>query len=412
MAFGSNGSTVYALRADGTELVNGDNNSATFGVFRTGIGYFNPGTAAIAPLQNDGTRSIVFGAADAYLYAWRPDATNVPGFPARLGAGVRSSPAVGDLDGDGSLSIVITAMCDSLYVFGADGSRRPGFPVYCRTQAMSKTPSPALADMDGDGTLDIVVATTHGGIHVWDASGAVVYAPNLAPWTNVRYSTLTSVTAEASPVVADISGDGWPDVLIGDVAGRLTALSGADATVLPGFPIQLGGEILGTPAVGDIDGDGLTEIAVACWDMNVYVWDYDFAFSPGAIPPWPQFHHDPLRTGYAATPVPTDVEDDDTAPTVFRTVELGPPAPNPAQGTTRLWYGVPAGMEGARLELAVYDLSGRRVRTLEQGLARAGLHSVQWDLRDASGSPAGAGVYFTRLVTGPEVCTRKLVVVR
>ncbi len=411
---GSNGATVYALRANGTELVDGDGNPSTFGVFKTGLGSFNPGTAAIAPLQNDGTQAIIFGAANSFLYAWRPDGADVPGFPVDLPAGMRAGPAVGDLDQDGGLDIVVPAMCDSLYVIRADGSRRPGFPVRLRMEGTSKNPSPALADMDGDGYLDIVQASTGGGIYVWNRHGALVSAPNLTLWSNVRYSTMTASSAECSPVVADINGDGWPDVIMGDSNGQLTALSGADATVLPGFPIQLGGEILGTPAVGDIDGDGMTEIAVACWDKNVYVWDYDFPFSPGATPPWPQFHHDPQRTGYAATPVPTGVDEggDDGPATTFAAVELGPPAPNPARGGTRLWYGVPAGRAGARLDLAIYDLSGRRVRTLEQGFARAGRHSAQWDLRDASGAPATAGVYFARLATGPEVSTRKVVVVR
>jgi hypothetical protein len=411
---GSNGTTVYALRANGAELVDGDGNASTFGVFKTGLGSFNPGTAAIAPLQNDGTQSIIFGAADSYLYAWRPDASNVPGFPVKLAAGMRAGPAVADLDQDGTLEIVVPAMCDSLYVIRGNGARQPGFPVRLRMEGMSKTPSPALADMDGDGYLDIVQASTGGGIYVWNRNGVIVNAPNLTPWNNVRYSVLTAASAECSPVVADITGDGWPDVMIGDTNGQLTALSGADATVLPGFPIQLGAEVLGTPAVGDIDGDGMTEIAVVCWDKNVYVWDYDFPFSPGVAPPWPQFHHDPLRSGYALTPVPSGVGEGggDEPAAVFGRVELGAPAPNPARGGTRLWYGVPAGRVGARLDLAIYDLFGRRVRTLQQGLAEAGRHSVQWDLRDAAGAPAGAGVYFARLATGPEACTRKVIVVR
>jgi hypothetical protein len=52
------------------------------------------------------------------------------------------------------------------------------------------------------------------------------------------------------------------------------------------------------------------------------------------------------------------------------------------------------------------------VRTLQSGRVEAGRHSASWDLRDASGAPAGAGVYFARLSLGAEVRSRKLVVVR
>jgi len=40
-------------------------------------------------------------------------------------------------------------------------------------------------------------------------------------------------------VVADINGDSFNDVVMGGEDGQLTALSGADGSVLPGFPIQL-----------------------------------------------------------------------------------------------------------------------------------------------------------------------------
>lgn len=406
LVVGSNGYNIYALRANGTELMDGDSNPATVGVFKRTGAMWNFGSATLAPLQNDGTNAIIWGAADANLYAWRYDGSNLPGFPVRLAAGVRSSSAVGSLEGPaGPLSIVVPALCDSVYVFGADGSRRTGFPVYCRMEPNSRNPSPALADMNGDGCLDIVQASTAGGIYVWDHHGAIV-----PPWNNVRYSTLTSWSSECSPVVADINGDGHPDVVIGDENGQLTALSGADASVLPGFPIQLSAEVKGSPALCDCDGDGNTEIVVAGWDMDVYMWDYDFPFSPAQTPPWPQFHHDAARTGYAATPTLVGTEEE--APDLPRALELALPAPNPARGGTRLWYGVPADRAGGTLELAIYDLSGRRVRTLESGRAEPGRHSASWDLRDASGAPAAAGVYFARLSLGAEAHTRKFVIVR
>jgi len=232
----------------------------------------------------------------------------------------------------------------------------------------------------------------------------------LPGWFNVRYSTLTSGSSESCPVVADINGDGHPDILMGDENGQLAAISGADATMLPGFPIQLGAEVRGTPAVCDCDGDGKTEIVLADWDKNLYVWDYDFPFSPGVVPPWPQFHHDAQRTGYAGTPMWAGVDDGGQAP--LRALELAAPAPNPAGTSTRLWYGVPADRAGGALELAVYDLSGRRVRVLERGAAKAGRQSAAWDLRDDSGAAAHAGVYFARLTLGAQSLTRKLVVVR
>jgi len=406
LVVGSNGYNIYALRANGTELLDGDNNPATLGVFKHTGGMYNYGSPALAPLQNDGTNAIVYGASDANLYAWRYDGTNLPGFPVHLGAGVRCSPAVGSLDGPaGPLSIVVPAMCDSVYVFRADGSRRPGFPVFCRMEANNRNPSPALADMDGDGVLDIVQASTAGGLYVWDRNGAIVL-----PWNNVRYSTLTTESTDSSPVVADINGDGHPDIVMGDLNGQLTAFSGVDASVLPGFPIQLEGEAAAPPAVCDCDGDGMTEIVTVGLDTKVYMWDYDFPFSPGQLPPWPQFHHDPARTGYAGTPIVVGTEEE--TPVLPATLELAPPAPNPARGGTRLWYGVPADRAGGALDLAIFDLSGRRVRTLESGRAEPGRHSASWDLRDASGAPARAGVYFARLAMGAEAHSRKLVVTR
>jgi hypothetical protein len=57
--------------------------------------------------------------------------------------------------------------------------------------------------------------------------------------------------------------------------------------------------------------------------------------------------------------------------------------------------------------LAVYDVLGRRVRSLAEGPQRAGRHEVAFD---ASG--LASGVYFVRLVTPAGQATRRLTVVR
>jgi hypothetical protein len=68
--------------------------------------------------------------------------------------------------------------------------------------------------------------------------------------------------------------------------------------------------------------------------------------------------------------------------------------PNPFAGRTAIRYVLAAGGE-ARLE--VYDVAGRRVRTLVAGVRPAGTHEVEWDGRDDAGRRVAAGVYRCRL---------------
>jgi flagellar hook assembly protein FlgD len=72
-------------------------------------------------------------------------------------------------------------------------------------------------------------------------------------------------------------------------------------------------------------------------------------------------------------------------------------SPNPArQGCTIVFSLAREG--AARLE--IFDLAGRRVRTLERGVLAAGEHRTRWDGRGADGRPAGAGLYFAALSSG------------
>ena len=69
-------------------------------------------------------------------------------------------------------------------------------------------------------------------------------------------------------------------------------------------------------------------------------------------------------------------------------------SPNPFNPVTTLSYGVPG---RTAVRLAVYDVTGRLVRTLFDGDADAGFHSVVWDGRDDRGNRASSGVYFCRM---------------
>ncbi len=405
LVFGSTGTKFYVLRANGTEWIDGDADPTTQGVFKNLGACCHYGTPALADLDNNGQLDIVFAGFDGKLHAWRPDGSNLPGFPVTLTSSMTGSVAIGYLDGanDTQLDIVIAAPNDSLYVIKADGGRRTGFPIGVRLGGTTKQPSPALADMNMDSFVDVVAAGTDGKIHVYDRNGV----PNPS-FTNSRYSTLTDFASESSPVVADINGDGLPDVVMGDENGVLNGISGT-GQLLPGFPIQLGGEVRGAAALCDCDGDGLSEIVVSSWDKKTYMWDYDFSFSPAGTPPWPQFHHDARRTGLATSSVFLDAPPP-AIPGRVVAVELSRPEPNPARATTRIHWTVPASQAGADLDLSVYDLAGRRLATLASGRAREGRFALDWDLRAEEGGRVGSGIYFLRFRLGATTTSRKLVV--
>lgn len=89
---------------------------------------------------------------------------------------------------------------------------------------------------------------------------------------------------------------------------------------------------------------------------------------------------------------------------------LHPCSPNPFNPQTTIRYSLP---ESGRIDLAVYDLSGKRIRTLAAGeFVAAGDHAATWNGRDDSGRFAATGVYFFRLDAGGTSSIRRATLVK
>ena len=84
-------------------------------------------------------------------------------------------------------------------------------------------------------------------------------------------------------------------------------------------------------------------------------------------------------------------------------------APNPFVADADLQFSIP---RDDRVSLAVYDVTGRLVRTLADETMAAGHYVRQWDGRDAAGGRVAAGVYLARLKTSQEEKVHKLIRVR
>ena len=83
--------------------------------------------------------------------------------------------------------------------------------------------------------------------------------------------------------------------------------------------------------------------------------------------------------------------------------------PNPfnASTTITLQLALPS-----QVELAIYSISGQRVRTLISGSLPAGHHRLQWDGRNEQGQPVASGAYLYQLSAGDFVATRQLMLLK
>jgi hypothetical protein len=79
-------------------------------------------------------------------------------------------------------------------------------------------------------------------------------------------------------------------------------------------------------------------------------------------------------------------------PTDWAGLELYRPVPNPFRSGMRMAYAV--GSTGERVNIGVFDLAGRHLRTLVDGVQSPGRHVVEWDARDEQGTRMRSGMYF------------------
>ena len=91
--------------------------------------------------------------------------------------------------------------------------------------------------------------------------------------------------------------------------------------------------------------------------------------------------------------------------------------PNPCNPRTTVEVTVPESVAaraaaGARLEVAVFDLQGRRVATLVRDMLPEGRHGVTWDGRDDAGRAVASGVYLVHAGVGEISGVGRVVVVR
>lgn len=112
----------------------------------------------------------------------------------------------------------------------------------------------------------------------------------------------------------------------------------------------------------------------------------------------------PLEYSLTWAPVASDVAEPEAGP---RTLAFLAPAPNPTPGRSRLGFELPY---PDRVRIDVFDVRGRRVKTVVDRNFPAGRHHREWSGRDQAGHEVAAGVYYARLSVGDQILTRRLTV--
>jgi hypothetical protein len=92
-----------------------------------------------------------------------------------------------------------------------------------------------------------------------------------------------------------------------------------------------------------------------------------------------------------------------------RALAIAGAVPNPFNPRTTIRFEVP---RAGRVEVRIYDMRGRSVRTLADADLAAGRHEAVWDGRGEDGAAAAAGVYLLRVAAGGEQRSAKLVLAK
>jgi hypothetical protein len=272
---------------------------------------------SVGDLDGDGSPEVVIAVSNAptELHVLGADGGLQPGWPkvinpsSPLGITYRSYPALGDLDADGDLEIVIGGWDGTVYAFHDDGTDVAGWPQLMQERANS----PTLGDVDGDGQLEVVVGadrvidgSSYNYLHAWRADGTP-----LPGWPVVQTPATSSFFGFGTAALADIDGDGDAEIIASsdDSGNSIHALRAYhhDGSVVAGFPkptAHIGAYPSNTAAVGDVDGDGLLELAWIDGKSNLYLWD--LAGPAAADLQWPMFHHDANHSGLNLKDVDSD----------------------------------------------------------------------------------------------------------
>jgi subtilisin family serine protease len=269
----------------------------------------------IVDLDQNGTKELVLNASTPHpnkVYVLNYQGATLPGWPQTIagdGSFHAMNMAAGDVTGDNIPEIFVGTSYDFgggvpkyvLYAFNVSGQQLPGWPKTITgihgNQGMG---GPVLGDITNDGVADVVVpgddyinGVLQQVIYAWKGDGSAI-----SGWPVVNPGTSTILPA----IIADADGNGSNDVILPGVNKNIVAYTGNGTAIGGDFPkysayrfIAISNRFYKSLALGDMDNDGLAELAAIDDSNYLYLWDLSFA--PKAKCGWRMYMHNPAQTG-------------------------------------------------------------------------------------------------------------------
>ncbi|MCU1358112.1 MAG: repeat-containing protein [Acidimicrobiales bacterium] len=282
---------------------------------------------ALADITGDNTPEIVIGSMDGTVEAYRTTDRSRLWSVKVGNTAIQASPTIADLGSDGKPDVIVGTMDGRvIWLNGPTGAIvrtfRQGAPLYCppgtdcRPDGFFGTPT--IADVNGDKILDIVASNYDHTIYAWSKTGTLLWRKFLedSNWSSPTVAdidrdgkpevivggdiyannplgkpeggliwvlhgnnganypgyplSVAGQTVWSSPAIADLNGDKYPELVVGtgfnwpDPRGRqVRAITAYNRKNLPGWPVTVEGRVMGSPAIGDLDGDGKLEVSFA-----------------------------------------------------------------------------------------------------------------------------------------------------